>query len=139
MSWKVIFRDPGEPISIKIWKYLLSNRKLPAWGIALATSFGCAVNSPVESHVVGLLGKDIVDPSTNNTKKRPRREFIGTIWCDKDGANELNWIFYVYGRKHIELAKQLAEEIASTFDVNIIIRLTGDSMSETFSDEDGDW
>lgn len=131
-GWTVVFNDPEEPLSGRIWKHLLSIRKFPEWGIAAPATFsGREQNPPVGNYEIGLLGKEILDPNA----RIPRREFIGTIHWHGDGANELIWIFYVYGRKYIKLVEQIAEELASAFDVGIIIRLENESKVETFFEE----
>jgi len=60
--------------------------------------------------------------------RQPRRIFLGTIWlsnkaCD---ADEQNWVFEAHGRKHIELVRNLANELASTFDVKITLQLVSE-------------
>lgn len=123
MSDKVKFVDYQESLSIKIGRFLLSK------GFDLASCTGLALNSLVETYALGILRKD---PEAKSRKylfglitQEPRRAFIGVVWFNNSvrGANEQNWFFEVYGRKYIELVRQLAEEIASTFNVTITIRL----------------
>jgi hypothetical protein len=77
----------------------------------------------IEADSLGILWKD---PDAKPRKRlfgliklEPRRWFLGTIWF----KSEQKWVLEVYGRKHIALVRQLAEEIASTFNVKIHIRL----------------
>jgi hypothetical protein len=83
----------------------------------------------IEADSLGILWKD---PDAKPRKRlfgliklEPRRWFLGTIWFNNSarGTGEQKWILEVYGRKHIALVRQLAEEIASTFNVKIHLRL----------------
>jgi hypothetical protein len=123
MCDKVEFVDYQESLSIKVGRFLLSK------GYDPASCTGVATNSLVETSSLGILRKD---PEAKPRKylfglitQNPRREFLGTIWFYNSarGASEVKWVFEVYGRKHVGLVKQLADEIASTFNVKIDLRL----------------
>lgn len=123
MSNKVEFVDYQEALSIKVGRFLFSK------GFDLASCTGLASNSLVETCSLGILCKD---PEAKPQKyffglitREPRREFIGRVWLSNTarGANEQNWVLEAYGRKHVELVRQLAEEMASTFNAKITIRL----------------
>ena len=126
MSDKVEFVDYQESLSIKVGKFLLSK------GFDLASCTGLASNSLVETCSLGILRKD---PEAKPRKylfglitREPRRGFLGTVWFSNSarGASEQNWVFEAYGRKHVELVRQLAEEMASTFNAKIALRLVRD-------------
>ncbi|PIR86507.1 hypothetical protein COU13_00515 [Candidatus Kaiserbacteria bacterium CG10_big_fil_rev_8_21_14_0_10_43_70] len=126
MSDKVEFVDYQESLSIKVGRFLLSK------GYDLASCTGLASNSLVETDSLGILRKD---PEARPREylfglitRDPRRMFLGTVWLSNGslGATEQNWVFEAYGRKHVELARQLAEEMASTFNVKIALRLVRD-------------
>lgn len=133
MSDKV---DYQESLSIKVGRFLLSK------GFDLASCTGFASGSLVESCSLGILCKD---PEAKPRKyllglitQEPRREFLGTVWFVNDArsASEQDWVFEVYGRKHVELAMQLAEEMASIFDTKITLRLVREqSAVETYASD----
>ncbi len=53
--------------------------------------------------------------------RAPRRSFFGNIqFANK---NREHWILEVYGRKYVEVATKLAEEMSKTFDVKIVVHL----------------
>lgn len=60
--------------------------------------------------------------------QEPFLEFLGTIWFSNSlrQANEEQWVFEVHGRKYVEPAMQLAEDIASTFNVKISLQLVSE-------------
>jgi hypothetical protein len=62
----------------------------------------------------------------------PRLQYVGVIWFNDIArkADSHNWIFEVYGFKHLELSRKLAMEMVSTFKVNITVILE----SERFCD-----
>lgn len=112
-----------EPPSIKAGRLLVSK------GFGLASSIGIASNSPNETSSLGVLHKD---PDMKPRKylfglfeREPQRVFLGTIWFDSDGrgAHEQHWVFEIRGRKYVELCAQLAKDMASTFNVQIVLRL----------------
>ena len=139
MNDKVKSVDYQESPSIKVGRFLLSN------GFNLASCTGVASNSLVETCSFGVLRKD---PEAKPRKylfglitREPRREFLGTVWFSNSarGASEANWFFEAYGRKHVELVRQLAEEIASTFNVKITLRLVREQPDvETHLSDYGD-
>jgi hypothetical protein len=123
MNDKVEFVDYQESLSIKVGRFLLSK------GFDLASSTGLASNSLVATDSLGVLRKDPeARPRTylfGLIKREPRRMFLGTVWFSNSprGTTEQSWVFEAYGRKHVELVRQLAEEMASTFNVKITLRL----------------
>lgn len=129
MNDKVKFVDCQESISIKVGGFLLSK------GFDLASITGHALDSLVATDSLGVLRKDPeARPRTylfGLIKRDPRRMFLGVIWFSNSlrGATERNWVFETYGRKHVELTRQLAEEMASTFNVKIALRLVREQPS----------
>lgn len=128
-----------EALSIRVGKFLR------AAGFDLASSTGRALDSLVENNLLGVLYKD---PAAKPRKYlfglivcKPRRAFLGTIWFYNAprGATEDSWCFCISGRKYVELAKALAEEMALAFNVKVSIRLTSEEPdTETFSSDYGD-
>ena len=49
----------------------------------------------------------------------PRRQFLGFLSM----TNSQNWTFELYGRKYVDIIKQLSSQLSSDFDVNITIHL----------------
>ena len=126
MSDEVKFVDYQESLSIKVGRFLLSK------GFDLASCTGLAEHTLSQSDSLGILRKD-PDAKPRKylfglIKREPRRGFLGTVWFSNSarGASEQNWVFEVYGRKHVELVRQLAEEMASTFNAKIALRLVRD-------------
>lgn len=123
MNDKVELVDYQEHLSVKVGRFLLSKE------FDLASSDGYALGSPVKTDSLGLLRKDPeARPRTSMfglIKREPRRMFLGTVWFSNSerDATEQNWVFEAYGHKYIELFRQLAEEMASTFKVKIALRL----------------
>ena len=120
---KVEVVDYQESLSIKVGRFLLSK------GFDLASSTGLASNLLVETCSLGILRKD---PEAKPRKylfglitRKPRRGFLGTVWFSNSarGASEQHWVFETYGRKHVELVRQLAEEMVLTFNVGIALCL----------------
>lgn len=127
--------DYKEPYSIKVGKFLLLR------DFVLSSCTGSANYSLVEGRVIGILRKD---PEAKPQKyllglltREPLRAFIGTIWFEGRGASETRWVLEVYGRKHVELLKQLGEEMASTFNTHIDIRLVTEQpkLETTYEDD----
>ena len=137
MNDKVEFVDYQESLSIKVGRFLLSK------GFDLASSTGFAEHTLSQSDSLGILRKD-PDAKPRKylfglIKREPRRAFLGTVWFSNSacGASEQNWVFEAYGRKHVELVRQLAEEMASTFNTKIALRLVREQPDvETMSDYD---
>ncbi|HET8575084.1 MAG TPA: hypothetical protein VFM02_02835 [Candidatus Paceibacterota bacterium] len=123
MNDKVTLVDYQESLSIMVGGFLVSK------GFDLSNSTGMAARSLVQSDSLGILYKNSeTKPKTylfGLIKREPRRIFLGTIWFNNSprNATEQNWVFETYGRKYVELTGQLAEEIASTFNVKITLRL----------------
>lgn len=100
----------------------------------LSKEFGLAVETPIvwnsEAKTRSL---DIVrkDPDAKPRKYlfglitlKPRQEFLGTVWfSNRTGTGTHYWVFEVYGREHVDLAKQLASEMALNFNTKIILFL----------------
>ena len=119
MSDKVEF---VEAISIRVGRHLLSK------GFDIADSNGMPARL-VQTDSVGILRND-PDAKPRSylfglIKQEPRRGFLGIVWFSNSacGASEQNWVFEAYGRKHIDLVRQLAEEMASIFNTKITLRL----------------
>lgn len=120
----VEFVDYRDLLGEKISSFLLSKE------LAIANTSGMAWQcSRASNSAVGILYKD---PDEKPLKylfglitREPRRRFLGTIWFMNDarGANGQNWVFEVHGRKYVELAKKLAEEMSSDFGAKITLRL----------------
>lgn len=127
-----------EPMSIQVGRFLISN------GFYIASGNGIESNSLIKAPYLGILYKD---PGVKPRKylfglisRKPRRSFLGIIWFNHNNTpsnDEQNWSFEVLGRNHIDLAKKLAEEIASTFNAKISIRLASDQpeVETYFSDQ----
>jgi hypothetical protein len=139
VSDKVKFKDYDyvEPLCSKVIKFLASK----GYG---ASNFDedrdvCYQNEYFLDHpgktAFGILYKDPdVGPETfffGLLKKEPRKVVLGVIWFDNNKWNpagyqrgfDARWIFHLYGRKNIELATQLAEEMASHFDISVTLEL----------------
>ena len=131
MSDKVEFVDYQESIAIKVGGFLISK------GLDIADNTGMAC-SLVQASELGILRKDPEAKSRKYLfgliKLEPRRGFLGTVFRNSArGASEQNWVFEAYGRKHVELVRQLAEEMASAFNVKIALRLVREQPDvETF-------
>ena len=125
MSDKVEFVDYKDLPSSTVGKFLLSK------GFDLASCLGDASDS-FDPNSLGILRKDPdakpISYLFGLKKREPRRVFLGTVWFSSSarGADERNWVFDVYCRKHVELVEQLAEEMASLFNVKISIHLVSD-------------
>jgi hypothetical protein len=123
MNNKVEYVEYQEALSIKVGRWLLQK------GFDLASCAGVASSVLIEADSLGILWKD---PDAKPIKRlfgliklEPRRCFIGTIWFNNSarGTGEQKWILEVYGREHIAWLRQVAEEMASTFNVKICLRL----------------
>ncbi len=139
MSEKGELVDYQESPSIKVGRFLLSK------GFDLASCTGVASNSLVETYALGILRKNPdAKPRSYRfglIKREPRWGFLGTVWFSNSarGASEQNWVFEAYGRKHVELVRQLAEEMALIFNAKIALRLVSDQpYVETYLSDD-DW
>lgn len=112
-----------EALSIKVGKFVLSK------GFDLADSMGKADNSLVQSDSLGILYKDPEAKPIKSLfgliKRERRRMFLGVVWFNNSvrNANKQNWLFQAYGRKYIKLVRQLADEMAFTFNVKITLHL----------------
>ncbi|MFA5997591.1 MAG: hypothetical protein WC791_03855 [Candidatus Paceibacterota bacterium] len=111
-----------EPLSVQVGKFLLSK------GLGLASATGFAEKLK-KRDVVGILKKFPNEkPRTyflGFIKRAPLRMFLGVIWFRNEArsANEQRWVFEVQGKENLNFAKELAEEMAQTFDVKIVFRL----------------
>jgi len=123
MSDRTEFVDYQEPIGDRIQTYLLSRGYMTAnvdgvaCGIRNARYIGILHRNPHAQPLRYLFGL---------IKVWPPDEFIGVLFFKEDkecGATEQRWVFEAYGRKHHDLVTRLAEDMASTFDVKILIRL----------------
>lgn len=121
MSEKV---DYQEAISVKVGKYLLER------GYDLASDEGLALPLVGEANALGILQRN-QDAKPKKymfgliTRREPRRVFLGVIWFRDStrGATNEHWVLETYGRGYVELVRQLAEEMTSTFNVKITICL----------------
>ncbi len=129
MSGNVEFVGIKAPASIKVGKHLLAK------GYDLATHTGLALGSLIECDAFGILLKDpevkLKTYFFGLVKRAPRRMFLGVVWFDnKDrNATEVNWVFDVYGRKHVDRIGRMAEELADTFNVKVTVRLACEQPS----------
>ena len=128
--------DYQEALSIRVGRWLLER------GYNLASIFGIPENSLGKSEVLGILWKD---PSIKPRLQifglvvlKPKRRFFATIFLSSSarGANKQHWAIEMYGRKHIELVKQLTDEMASAFNVKISLRLVeeDDAFERSYSE-----
>lgn len=127
MKDKMELVDYKESLSIKVGKFLLSK------GFNLASCTGMAEHILADTDSLGILYKDsetrprksLFDFILRSGPESRRRMFIGTVWFISSvrGANEQNWVFEAYGRKYVDSVRQLAEEMASTFNVKITVHL----------------
>ncbi len=115
----VDYQRPQELTASKIRRFLLS-KNLDACNIH-------GVASPYTNCKIGIL---LDDPKTQPRKywlgfikKRALREFAGIICCDDSSTDNQTIIFELYGRKHVEWAKNLAYEMALILDAEIIVKL----------------
>ncbi len=136
MNTRVEFSDCRNALPSKVGSAILGK------GFALASCTGLDLNTSISINLpntdcVGILYKD---PEAQPSKhlfglitQEPLRAFIGTVWFkNRTGANDKNWVIEAYGRKYLELVKNLAEELATTFNVTVDLRLTTEK-SETES------
>lgn len=131
MNRKVESIDYNEPISITVGRYLSSKE------FGIADEIGLA-RLLTKTNSLGILYKD-PDAKPRKylfglIKLAPRRVFIGIIYFKNttDLSAKRSWDFKVYGRDHIEMVKQLAEEIAQTFKVKINISLVSEESRVEF-------
>lgn len=112
-----------EATAIRVGRWLREKNLVPAWRPA------ADLRSLSDDVSVGVFRKD---PEAKPSKRffglitrEPLHEFIGTVYYGGvlQPPNEQKWVFEVYGRKNVELAKQLATEMASTFTTNITVQL----------------
>lgn len=122
MSEKTERVDYRESLSILVGRFLLLK------GFGLADEYRWTLESLVDRSSLGILYND---PNTKPTyllgifKKKPLQKFVATIWFEKERLNaiETNWVIEAYGREYSQMLKQLAEELATIFSVNIRIEL----------------
>lgn len=138
MKGKVEFVDYQDSVSVEVGRFLLCK------GFDLANDDGVATPQLVETDSLGILRRDAKPRKYlfGLITRESRRTFLGTVWFSNSrrGTNK-HWVFEAYGRKHVELVKQLAGEMASTFGVNITLRLVCEQPDvETYLSEVGyDW
>lgn len=132
--------DYQKAVSIRVGNFLLSK------GFDLASSTGVYQNKLGQSQSLGILRKDPERKTKTRLfsflkKRDPRRIFHGIIWFKNNnlGASEDNWIFEFYGRRHVALMQQLADEMASTFEVKVTLRLVKESPETEAYDTDFYW
>lgn len=111
-----------ESLSLKVREFLLSKE------LGLAVETPIVWNSKAKTRSLDIVRKD---PDAKPRKYlfglitlKPRQEFLGTIWfSNKAGTNKYYWVFEVYNHEHVDLAKQLAGEMASNFNTKITLLL----------------
>lgn len=116
--------DFKEEVYIKVGRHLLKKGFDLATNGRKALSEEEALGTKTLDAGVGILYRD-----PNNKPKRlfgfitwrPRSIYLGTLWINNSarGGSSHLWILETQGRQYLELVKQLAEEIASTFNVEI--------------------
>jgi len=137
MSNKVKVVDCQESLAAKVGRFLLSK------GFALASCIGRAktLEELTWDDSLGILCKD---PEVKLRKRlfglitaqELRRTLLGVVWFGREfGASEQDWILVVYSRQHLELLRQLAEEMALAFNVKITLRLEAQSRAEVLPSE----
>ena len=122
MSEKIERVQYQESLSIPVGRLLLAK------GFGLATEHRWTLESLDDRNSLGILYND---PNTKPTyllgifKKKPLQKFVATIWFEKErlNASETDWVIEAYGSEHSQMLKKLAEELATTFSVNIRIEL----------------
>ncbi|MCX6760758.1 MAG: hypothetical protein NTZ84_01445 [Candidatus Nealsonbacteria bacterium] len=123
MSEKVGLVEYKETLSIQVGNFLIAKGFIPG------NSDGCRLSTLCYMDHVGVLHKD---PEKKPYKRlfgliteKPYPDFIGVIWLEsrKYNANDGNWVFNVIGRTNIQLAKNLADVLASNFNVKITLQL----------------
>lgn len=121
-----------EALSIRVGKYIQSK------GFGVAGRDGIAMEALKESDILNILYKDPDAPRPviflifqwGGTTRRLR---IGSLQL-KERAR---WVFNLRGIKTVEVAKKLAAEIASEFNVNITIHLVDEEpWLERFRSDD---
>lgn len=120
--------------SIRIGKFLLSSGYNFGEGGYLKNSVSASY-----SYDIALRGYQPPKPGLLSRVflGQPRRRILGTIWFKSFGsqdADDQNWLLVVYGSECLDQAKELAEEMVSTFpDVNITISLRNMIINESFA------
>ena len=120
----------NESSSIKVRKFLVLMGFYPANynGVELEhTINGVELEHTISDRLLGVLCSN---PNAKLKKKRwfglasqKRRVFLGLIWFENKprSANIDNWVFEVYEEKHIELAKELANDMSLFFDKKVTV------------------
>lgn len=111
-------------LSFKVARFILSK------GFDLASCKGVALEELIDTSQFGILVP--TDPAWKPREmlfglimREHRRAFLGTICFSKSvrGASKKYWVFKMHGRDEGELVKQLTEEMSSTFNVKIALRV----------------
>ena len=125
-----------EALSLRVGEFLRHE------GFAPATTNGTEVKDLYDCDELGVLDTDqALEPTEHlfGLIKRPqRRKFMGVIWF-RNGARDADrkkWVIEVFGREHVETMKQMAEDLASVFNVKISMRLVVDEAKEESFDSD---
>jgi len=136
MSDNVTFVNYKESISIKVWRYLTLKGYVPASSIRIKT------NDPQYAKAFGILYKNPEAKKRNIffglIKREPRMGFLGVLSFDtvKCNLNTQIWDFEIYGTKCVAMAKALAKDIASEFNIKItIILVSEEPLEEIFEGE----
>lgn len=128
MSGEVKFWDWRDDISVRTAELLIEK------GFSLANEHGVALDlgSLRRHYNLGILLEDpdakLIKHFFGFIKRRPRRKLIGeiTFHWKSIGADGKNLIFEAYGREYVDMLKEIADEMASKFNVNIDFRLNRD-------------
>lgn len=123
MSDKVEFIDYRDTLKFQVGNWLLQK------GFCLASYSGDAKSLLEISEegvlFLGILWKNPADKPTERLfgviKRDPRRRLIGRLWLSE--KTDVKWIIRVCGREHVELVKQLAEDMALAFNVKFSVFL----------------
>lgn len=123
-----------ENLSILVVEFIRSK------GFVLADCVGVALGYPDElsnSRSFGILGKEYDAESPRQLlgliKGKPRRKFFGVLWL---GNPNSGWHIEANGREYLPVIEELAGEMASAFEVEIVCKLScEESGIETFASD----
>jgi hypothetical protein len=65
-------------------------------------------------------------------KSRARMPFVGILNIEE----KRNWLLEVYGRKHLELLRKMADDLASHFSIEIHVRLVAEGEKSQYYSSD---
>lgn len=62
-------------------------------------------------------------------QRKARRVILGTIWFkNRDEASDQNWLIEAKGRQYVDLIMRLSQQLASTFNVTVDVRLVKEEI-----------